>query len=195
MIQDRKLSNNYQLYEFLKSNEAERSKDLVEKQFSPSQEVVNCIQYQVTHLWQPVREELGVPIHITSGYRCPEVNSLVGSKPTSQHLLGEAGDGHLDVSFLTTSPKKKEIEDSILKITGKSIRKDVNVDFYLFCYLCLNLDRLDIDQVIHEFGRGKGNPAWVHGSSSSRQNRRQILMISNEGTKVLSVKEALSLGV
>ena len=29
---------------------------------------------------------------ITSGYRCQKVNILVGSKPTSQHLLGQAAD-------------------------------------------------------------------------------------------------------
>lgn len=35
---------------------------------------------------------LDKPIHITSGYRSPEVNRAVGSKPTSQHITGNACD-------------------------------------------------------------------------------------------------------
>lgn len=34
----------------------------------------------------------GKPIHVNSAYRSPEVNKLVGSKPTSDHLLGLAAD-------------------------------------------------------------------------------------------------------
>lgn len=33
-----------------------------------------------------------VPLVITSGYRSPRLNAAVGSKPTSQHVLGEAAD-------------------------------------------------------------------------------------------------------
>ncbi len=31
-------------------------------------------------------------IHINSGYRSPKVNAAVGSKPTSQHVTGQAAD-------------------------------------------------------------------------------------------------------
>lgn len=34
----------------------------------------------------------GKPIHVTSAYRSPEVNRLVGSKPTSDHCKGLAAD-------------------------------------------------------------------------------------------------------
>ena len=34
-------------------------------------------------------------IRITSGYRCEELNNMVGGKPNSQHLLGQAADIHL----------------------------------------------------------------------------------------------------
>ena len=40
----------------------------------------------------PAREKWGKPIHVTSGYRCPELNKAVGGVPTSQHLKGEAAD-------------------------------------------------------------------------------------------------------
>lgn len=34
----------------------------------------------------------GAPIHISSGYRSPEVNRAVGGSATSQHMRGEAAD-------------------------------------------------------------------------------------------------------
>lgn len=40
----------------------------------------------------PLREWYGKPIYVNSGYRCPQLNRMVGGKPTSQHLTGEAAD-------------------------------------------------------------------------------------------------------
>ena len=40
----------------------------------------------------PAREKWGKAIHVSSGYRCPELNKAVGGVPTSQHLKGEAAD-------------------------------------------------------------------------------------------------------
>ena len=40
----------------------------------------------------PARERWGRPIHVTSGFRCPELNKAVGGVPTSQHQKGEAAD-------------------------------------------------------------------------------------------------------
>ena len=34
----------------------------------------------------PLREWYGKPIYVNSGYRCPQLNRMVGGKPTSQHL-------------------------------------------------------------------------------------------------------------
>ena len=41
---------------------------------------------------ETVREFAGVPLVITSGYRCPEHNAAAGGKPDSAHLTGEAAD-------------------------------------------------------------------------------------------------------
>lgn len=46
----------------------------------------------VDNVLDPAREELGKPVIVTSPYRCPYKNNLVGSKPTSQHLKCEACD-------------------------------------------------------------------------------------------------------
>ena len=48
---------------------------------------------------EKVRILLNKPIRINSAYRSPEVNNLVGSKPTSQHCIGCAAD--INVSGMT----------------------------------------------------------------------------------------------
>lgn len=42
--------------------------------------------------FQPVREILGRPLHVTSGFRCRSLNRLVGGHPQSYHLDGLAAD-------------------------------------------------------------------------------------------------------
>ena len=42
----------------------------------------------------PVREKLGMPIVVNSGYRCEKHNKAVGGVKNSQHLKGEAADIH-----------------------------------------------------------------------------------------------------
>ena len=46
----------------------------------------------MTQVLEPVRTELGIPIYVNSGYRCPALNSLVGGVPNSYHLHGLAAD-------------------------------------------------------------------------------------------------------
>ena len=50
------------------------------------------IEYLVDTVLDPLREAMGFPLVITSGYRCTELNRDVGGSPTSQHLLGLAAD-------------------------------------------------------------------------------------------------------
>ena len=46
----------------------------------------------VAVILDPVREKLGKPIVVNSGYRCPKHNKEVGGVKNSQHLKGEAAD-------------------------------------------------------------------------------------------------------
>ena len=46
-------------------------------------------------LLEEIRALFGVPLEITSGYRNPRVNALVGGVPTSAHALGLAADFHV----------------------------------------------------------------------------------------------------
>lgn len=46
----------------------------------------------VDHVLDPIRDYVGLPILINSGYRCPSLNELVGGEGSSQHLIGQAAD-------------------------------------------------------------------------------------------------------
>ena len=41
---------------------------------------------------EQIRSLLGYPVHVNSGYRCPELNKTVGGVPDSAHLSGFAAD-------------------------------------------------------------------------------------------------------
>lgn len=48
---------------------------------------------KVAALLEKVRSALGDKvITVTSGYRCPKLNAMVGGRPTSEHLTGSAAD-------------------------------------------------------------------------------------------------------
>ena len=50
----------------------------------------------VSEVLDPVREKLGMPIVVNSGYRCERHNKDVGGVRNSQHLRGEAADIHCE---------------------------------------------------------------------------------------------------
>ena len=50
---------------------------------------------------EDIRIRYGKPIIINSGYRCEKLNKIVGGKPNSQHLKGEAADLRYNVELLT----------------------------------------------------------------------------------------------
>lgn len=54
--------------------------------------VRDSIKALVLEVLQPLRDAWDKPLHINSGYRCPELNKIVGGTATSQHLKGEAAD-------------------------------------------------------------------------------------------------------
>lgn len=57
-------------------------------------EVRDAILALVRKVLQPLRDVYQKPMTVNSGYRCPELNRIVGGVPTSQHRLGEAADIH-----------------------------------------------------------------------------------------------------
>ena len=58
----------------------------------PSVEVIANLKALCENVLQPLRNHLGCPVIVTSGYRCSELNKKVGGKQNSQHLKGQAAD-------------------------------------------------------------------------------------------------------
>lgn len=54
--------------------------------------VRDAIKELTERVLQPLRDIVGHPLRISSGYRCAELNREVGGVPTSQHTKGEAAD-------------------------------------------------------------------------------------------------------
>lgn len=57
----------------------------------PRAEAVTRLTTLCDDVLEPIRRHFG-PVHVNSGFRSDAVNAAVGSKPTSQHRLGEAAD-------------------------------------------------------------------------------------------------------
>ena len=59
---------------------------------TPDEETIENLKRLCALILEPIREIVHKPVQVTSGYRSPLVNSLVGSKVTSQHVRGCAAD-------------------------------------------------------------------------------------------------------
>ena len=92
----------------------------------------------------------GLPIIVNSGYRCKELNRLVGGCPTSNHLTGCAAD---------------------LRVAGKE---------QLLRYVTLLLDisdefQTDFDELLLE---RNSRGYWLHFAVRPKNNRRKIQLIN-----------------
>ena len=58
----------------------------------PSKCAFHLLHVLVDQLLDPIREAWGEPIMVSSGYRCKELNALVGGVKNSHHILGCAAD-------------------------------------------------------------------------------------------------------
>ena len=58
----------------------------------PSQDILNNLVLFIETVLDPIREDWGSPIIVSSGYRCPELNKAVGGVNTSGHMYGFCAD-------------------------------------------------------------------------------------------------------
>ena len=58
----------------------------------PSKCAYHLLHVLVEQLSDPIREAWGEPIVVSSGYRCKELNTLIGGVKNSHHMLGCAAD-------------------------------------------------------------------------------------------------------
>lgn len=59
---------------------------------TPSDEIKKNLTLFINTVLDPIREDWGGPITVSSGYRCPELNAKVGGAKTSGHLYGYCAD-------------------------------------------------------------------------------------------------------
>lgn len=85
----------FNLSEFFRSSTAVKNGIKNEPSFDEKATIVRNINLLVDNVLDPVRDMVHVPILITSGYRCPLVNRLVGGVDNSQHMSGYAADFHV----------------------------------------------------------------------------------------------------
>lgn len=104
---------------------------------------------------QPLRDAMGGPIKVTSGYRSPTLNAKTpGSSVTSQHSRGQAAD-------LVAAPNATFTTADLFH----HIRK-----------------HLPFDQLIWEYGT-KDAPQWVHVSFVAGKRRGQVLRTTGTPAK------------
>lgn len=113
-----------------------------------------CIKYLVDKVLEPLREQIGKPIYINSGYRCRELNAAVCGSSTSRHLQGLAAD---------------------LRCSSRSQALD------LYQRLILTPD---ISQYLDEcFVEKLGKVRWLHVSAALPENARHHYKFDYPATK------------
>ena len=90
------LSEHFSLSEMLASETAEKHHiQTAEKHHIPNTPLkrhITALQNLAVRCLEPTRQHFGLPIQVTSGYRCPQLNAAVKGASNSQHLEGEAAD-------------------------------------------------------------------------------------------------------
>ena len=99
---------------------------------TPSDDIKNSLTLFIEKVLDPIREDWGGPIIVSSGYRCPELNKAVGGVKTSGHLYGYCAD---------------------LQVKG-DLRKFSN-----FVIEWMKEHQMKYDQIIWE---KSGNVTWLH---------------------------------
>lgn len=85
----------FDLSEFFQSSTAAKNGIKNEPSSDERATIVRNINLLVDNVLDPIRDMVHTPILITSGYRCPQVNRLVGGVDNSQHMSGCAADFHV----------------------------------------------------------------------------------------------------
>lgn len=124
---------------------------------TPPPEAIENLRALCEKVLQPLREAMGKPMRVNSGYRGPAANKAVGGSSTSQHCKGEAADIEFD-----------------------------GFDNKLLAQKIVDL-KLPFDQIILEFYKpGDPNSGWVHVSHKrgGKQRGEVLRAVSKDGKTV-----------
>jgi hypothetical protein len=94
-----KLSEHFTLEEFVASDTAR----VHHIDNTPPADAVENLRKLCINVLEPARQITQSMIHITSGYRCANVNDLVGGTKNSQHVKGQAADLRIYTQFYTNN--------------------------------------------------------------------------------------------
>ena len=191
------LSPHFKLNEFTKSRTARQHG--IDN--TPPPEAVEKLRALCVHTLEPLREELGLPIIITSGYRCKALNErITHHSATSQHMRGEAADFVVQGSKFKVQGAKFKDQSSKFKVQGSKFNEaEPNAEvkeqgenhrellIKAFRTIILN-DNIDFDQLIIYLD-------FIHVSYESRdKNRHRITKANGHGHyRALTREEALEL--
>lgn len=104
---------------------------------TPRSRVLPCLNDLQTYVLEPTHRHFGGELDITSGYRCQELNRLLGSSDNSQHCLGEAVDfGIADTDIFDIASWIKDNLDFDHLILEKYNPDDLNKGWIHCSYTC-----------------------------------------------------------
>ena len=109
---------NFTMSELLHSDEANRNKI---NNIPNDKQILDNLLLLITECLQPIRNYIGKPIKVTSGYRCQTLNNLptIRGAKNSEHLTGRAAD--IVVSGMTPRQLIEKI-----KASGVEYRQLIN---------------------------------------------------------------------
>lgn len=155
-----RLTEHFQLSEFEKSSTA-RARGINNK---VPESLIPNIKNLCQQVLEPLRQHIGKPVVIGSGYRCPPLNKAVGGVSNSQHKTGEAADIHIPVYDFVASDGTHHTNMEILNRWFNWI-----------------MDNCDFDQLIKETSNRK--TYWIHVSCKRdrSKNRHQVITFLLKG--------------
>ena len=158
MIQNQILSPHFELREFVASKTA-RDHGINN---TPPEEAVENLKALCQHTLEPLREALGLPIIITSGYRCKALNHLlVNHSVKSQHMNGQAADFYVGGN----GSNKDEDAPSRRELLIKAFRQIITDDAIAFDQLIIYPSFIHVSYVrTGRKNRSKLTKAFANGS-------------------------------
>lgn len=136
-----KLSKNFTLNELTHSSTANYHK--VDN--TPGRLELDNLKKLCNEVLQPIRNKWGDFIFVTSGYRNPILNRLVGGSTTSQHILGQA----VDITVGSKSSNKRLFELIVEMIENGEIKVGQLIDEKNYSWIHISLPYKKVNQVLH----------------------------------------------